>query len=99
MYFVINKGLQPLVLFQHLFYHSYFYYLNALNCFNLLFKIERSRDADEVYYEVNTLADGTLDTDNSIRIYRVKHTENGQTELLTKIQKSLAYGSMKAIEH
>ena len=59
---------------------------------NLLFKIERSRDADEIYYEVNTMADGTLDTDNPIRIYWVKHTENGHTEPLTKIQKSLAYG-------
>lgn len=58
----------------------------------LLFKIERSRDADEIYYEVNTLADETLDTDNPIRIYWVMHTQNGQAEPLTKIQKSLAYG-------
>ena len=59
---------------------------------NLLFKIERSRDANEVFYEVNTLADGTLDTENPIRIYWVKHTENGKTEPLTRIQEKFGYG-------
>lgn len=57
-----------------------------------LFKIGRSKDANEIFYEVKTTADGFLDVDEPIKIYWIKYTKNGKTEPLTKIQKHLAYG-------
>jgi len=64
---------------------------------NILFKIERSRDADVIHYEANLLEDGSLNVVDPIRIYWVKHTRKGETGPLTKIQNSLAYG-LKIIE-
>lgn len=59
---------------------------------NLLFKIERSRDADQVFYALNTLDNGTLNLENPIRVYWYKRTENNKTEPLTRIQKKFGYG-------
>lgn len=59
---------------------------------NILFKIERSRDADVIHYEVNLMENGSFNVVDPIRIYWVKHTKNGETGPLTKIQKNLAYG-------
>lgn len=59
---------------------------------HILFKIERSRDADEIYYEANLMADGSLNQESPVSIYWKKHTQNGKTELLTKVQNSLSYG-------
>jgi hypothetical protein len=64
---------------------------------NILFKIERSRDADVIHYEANLLDDGTLNVENPIRIYWLKHTKNGKTAPLTKVQQGLAYG-LKILE-
>lgn len=57
-----------------------------------LFKIGRSKDANEIYYEVKTNRDGSLDLKEPIKIYWVKYTENGEIEPLTKIQQHFAYG-------
>lgn len=59
---------------------------------NYLFKIERNRDADEIYYEANLTDDGRLIQEQPIQVYWVKHTANGKTEPLTKVQNSMSYG-------
>ena len=59
---------------------------------NHLFKIGRSRDANEIFYDLNLRPDGKPDVINPIRIYWLKHTENGKTEPLTTVQRKLAYG-------
>ena len=65
---------------------------NEPNKKEALFKIERSRDADEIYYEARVTEDGHLDQKNPIDIYWVRHTKNGAVEQLTKIQQKLSYG-------
>lgn len=57
-----------------------------------LFKIERSKDANEIFYDVNLDSKSNLDLDNPISIYWIKKTENGKIEPLTWIQKNYAYG-------
>lgn len=57
-----------------------------------LFKIGRSKDANEIYYTVKTTPDGNLDLKNPIRIYWIKFTKNGVVEPLTSIQNTFAYG-------
>lgn len=57
-----------------------------------LFKIERTRDADEVYYDVNLRADGSLHMENPVSVYWVRHTSDGRQEPLTWPQKRYAYG-------
>jgi hypothetical protein len=74
------------------FDHSVVLADGAGNRENILFIIERSRDADVIHYEVNLLEDGSFNVTDPIRIYWVKHTKNGETGPLTKIQNNLAYG-------
>lgn len=57
-----------------------------------LFKIGRSKDANEIFYKLKTTPDGTLDLEEPIKIYWIKNTKNGRTEPLTKIQQHFAYG-------
>lgn len=57
-----------------------------------LFKIERTRDADEVYYDANLLADGSLHLENPVSVYWVRHTADGRHEPLTWMQRRYAYG-------
>jgi hypothetical protein len=57
-----------------------------------LFKIERSRDADEIYYEVRVTDEGQLDQKNPIDIFWIRHTKDGAVEPLTRIQRKLSYG-------
>lgn len=57
-----------------------------------LFKIERSKDANEIFYDVNLDSKSNLDLNNPISIYWIKQTENGKIEPLTWIQKNYAYG-------
>lgn len=57
-----------------------------------LFKIGRSKDSNEIYYEVKTSADGSLDLEEPINIYWIKFTKQGRIEPLTKIQEHFAYG-------
>ncbi len=57
-----------------------------------LFEINRSKDANEILYEVNLDNRGNLDTENPVRIYWIKHTRGGKTEPLSFTQRKLAYG-------
>lgn len=57
-----------------------------------LFKIGRSKDANEIYYTVKTTSEGNLDLSEPIGIYWIKFTKNGAVEPLTSIQNTFAYG-------
>lgn len=57
-----------------------------------LFKIGRSKDANEIYYAVRITPDGTLNLSDPIHIYWKKFTKNGAIEPLTRIQCIFAYG-------
>jgi hypothetical protein len=57
-----------------------------------LFKVCRSKDANEIFYSVNTSKDGRLNLAEPIKIFWVKCTKSGQTEPLTKIQERYSYG-------
>lgn len=59
---------------------------------NILFTIERSRDIDKVYYEINLNDDERLNEQEPIKAYWVRHTRNNQIEPLTRIQKKISYG-------
>ena len=60
--------------------------------FNSLFKIERSKDANQIFYDVRVNNDGEFDTKNPINVYWIKNTKGGKIEPLTWIQKKYAYG-------
>ena len=60
--------------------------------FASLFKIERSKDANQILYDVNIRETGQFDTNNPINVYWVKNTKGGKIEPLTWIQKKYAYG-------
>lgn len=59
---------------------------------HVLFHIERSRDANKIYYEANLDVKGKLHPDKPINIYWIKHAEHGQKVSLSWIQSHLAYG-------
>lgn len=63
-----------------------------LNKKTALFKIGRSKDANEIYYTVKTTTEGNLDLSEPIGIYWIKFTKNGAVEPLTSIQNTFAYG-------
>ncbi len=58
----------------------------------ILFKIERSKDPDEIWYTTNLNSDGSLNQDMPIKVFWVKKTENNVVEPLTLIQKRFSYG-------
>lgn len=65
---------------------------------NNLFKIVRSRDTDEIFYDVSLGADGRLDPDSPVNIYWVRKSGgSGGHEPLTWIQRRYSYG-IKVIE-
>jgi hypothetical protein len=57
-----------------------------------LFKIETSKDNNQLFYDANINSNGDLDTLNPINIYWKKNTESGIIKPLTWIQKKYAYG-------
>ena len=63
----------------------------------MLFRIERSKDADEIWYTTNLNSDGSLNQDMPIKVFWVKKTENNSVEPLTRIQKRFSYG-IKAMD-
>lgn len=59
---------------------------------NSLFKIGRSKDANEIFYAVRTTGNGSLDLKEPIKIFWIKYTENNEIEQLTMVQQKFAYG-------
>lgn len=57
-----------------------------------LFKIERSKDANQIFYDLHIDDDKTLNIDNPIDIYWVRKTEKNKVKPLTWIQQKFAYG-------
>lgn len=64
----------------------------ATNSFTSLFKIERSKDANQIFYDVNIDNSGALNSKNPISVYWRRNTEGGTIKPLTWIQKKFAYG-------
>lgn len=58
----------------------------------ILFRIFRSRDADEIIYQVNLDKDGDLNAENPINIFWIRQSQNNQKDPLTWIQSKYAYG-------
>ena len=63
----------------------------------ILFKIERSKDADEIWYTTNLNSNGSLNQDMPIKVFWVRKTDNNRIEPLTLIQKRFSYG-IKAMD-
>jgi hypothetical protein len=61
---------------------------NSPDC---LFKISRSRDANEIWYALNFKSDGSLNNDSPVRAFWVKKTDGNRTEPLTWVQNRYAY--------
>lgn len=59
---------------------------------NQSFRIERSKDANQIFYDINITSENKLNQENPIKIYWVKHTNKGKIEPLTWIQQKYAYG-------
>lgn len=57
-----------------------------------LFTIERNKNANVVQYDVRITRDGALDQKEPVAVYWIRLAEEGQTEDLSWIQKSFAYG-------
>jgi hypothetical protein len=57
-----------------------------------LFKVGRTKDANEIFYDINLTSNGSLNVENPINIYWIKKTKGGTTEPLTSIQTKFAYG-------
>ena len=64
----------------------------SLKLSNHAFQIERSKDSNTIYYDINLEKDGTLNQEHPIKVYWIKYAEDGQKESLTWIQKHYAYG-------
>ncbi|MGC9342100.1 MAG: DUF4833 domain-containing protein [Bacteroidales bacterium] len=58
----------------------------------LLFIIERSRDADEVWYSLNTDENGTVNEEKPLSVYWVRKSADNEIEALTFVQKKFGYG-------
>jgi len=58
----------------------------------VLFKIERSKDPDEIWYTINVDQNGILNEKIPVKAFWVKKTENNKIEPLTPIQNRFAYG-------
>jgi len=57
-----------------------------------LFNVGRSKDANEIFYDINLNSSGELNVENPIAIYWIKKTDGNKKEPLTWIQKKYAYG-------
>ena len=57
-----------------------------------LFIIERSKNANVVYYDARLTADGKLDPQEPVIAYWVMLAEDGRREKLSWIEKKMAYG-------
>ena len=58
----------------------------------VLFRIERSRDADEVWYTIHTNPDGSVNHEIPVQVFWVKKSTDNRTAPLTGIQKRFSYG-------
>lgn len=59
---------------------------------NLLFFLQRTKDANTVIYELNFKSDGLLDPENPVKTSWIRYTENGRRKELNAIEEKFAYG-------
>ncbi len=59
---------------------------------NLLFFLQRTKDANTVIYELNFKSSGVLDTENPVKTSWIRYTENGRRKELSAIEEKFAYG-------
>lgn len=64
----------------------------SINPISFLFKIERSKDNNQIFYDVNINDSGVLDDKTPINVYWKRNTEGGAMKPLTWIQQKYAYG-------
>lgn len=57
-----------------------------------LFKIARSKDANEIFYTAKVTGKHQLDNSSPVDVYWIKHTDGNVREPLTWIQRKYAYG-------
>lgn len=57
-----------------------------------LFRIERSKNTNIVYYDVQLTPEGKLDPEKPIVAYWIMHANKGEKEDLNWIEKKMAYG-------
>lgn len=57
-----------------------------------LFVIDRSRDADQIHYQLQLDQFGHLDTSQPIIVYWLRKTKNNNKEPLTWVQQNFSYG-------
>lgn len=58
----------------------------------VMFRIERSRDADEVWYTMHTHPDGSVNQETPLIVFWMKKSADNRIEPLTGIQKRFSYG-------
>jgi len=59
---------------------------------NSLFYLQRSKNTNTIVYEVNFKSDGTLNTEQPLKIYWLRYAVDSTMEPLTYIQEKFAYG-------
>ncbi|GIV26951.1 MAG: hypothetical protein KatS3mg027_0765 [Bacteroidia bacterium] len=64
---------------------------NSIISYNL-FKIGRSKDANEVIFDINVTKENYLYVHGPVTIYWIKYTNNNRKEPLTWVQRNYAYG-------
>jgi uncharacterized protein DUF4833 len=93
LHILISMKKFTLILISSLFFFSFSPKENKDDIHtNSLFKIERSKDDNQIFYELTTLIKSGLNEDNPINIYWVKNTEGGIMKPLSWIQQHYAYG-------
>jgi hypothetical protein len=60
--------------------------------FQSLFVIARSKNANEVHYDVRVRSDGRLDPDEPVTAYWIMRAEDGRREGLSFLERRFAYG-------
>jgi len=58
----------------------------------VLFRIERSRDADEVWYTIHSNPDGSVNHEIPVQVFWMRKSTDNRTAPLTGIQKKFSYG-------
>ena len=59
---------------------------------NMLFYLQRNKNANTVVYEANVLPNGKLDPKKPVSVYWIRYTEGGITKELNWLQRWMAYG-------
>ncbi len=57
-----------------------------------LFVIERSKDANEIIYDININVKGKINKEKPVNVYWIKRTKSNKIEPLTWIQRKFAHG-------